>query len=252
MNKTIAVAGKGGVGKTTISALLIRHIVEKIKRPVLAIDADPNENLSSMVGIRGKIATMMDVAEEVLKKPERIPPSMGKEQFINLHIQEAVIEEQGFDFLAMGRPEGPGCYCYANNLLRGLTEKIKSSYDFTVIDNEAGLEHLSRRITTHLDILIMICGMDVTSFRTVERILQITEDLKFDIKEKFLIANRAVYDLPANPEWTLFSGKKVNFVGKVDDDQILHKLSLEGKSIFKLSADAVSFRQAEEIFGKIF
>ncbi|MFH1855638.1 MAG: AAA family ATPase [Candidatus Omnitrophota bacterium] len=251
MKKTIVVAGKGGTGKTTLTSLLVRYIIEEIKTPVLAIDADPNESLGSYLGINGKIETMMDIVDMVLSKPEAIPAGMTKERFINLQIQQSIVEEKDFDFLSMGRPEGPGCYCYANNLLKGLVQKVKDSYDYTVIDNEAGLEHLSRRITPQIDVLLIVCGIDLTSFKTAMRVLNIVKKLKIKVQKKFLLANRIKDGFAFGIE-KVMSDEKMEFLGEIPEDEKLIRLSMEGKSIFELKKDSVSLKQTRDIFGNIF
>lgn len=250
MKKTLAVAGKGGTGKTTFASLIIRYIVKKIKKVILAIDADPNENLGLYLGLEAEKHTIMDMVEGIKNNPSVVPLSMSKEDFLNLHIQQAIIEKDGLDFLVMGRPEGPGCYCYANNLLKGLIEKIRNTYDYTVIDNEAGLEHLSRRIAPAVDILFIICGMDLTSLNTAKNILKITKNLKFEIKKKIVISNR-VKERDGLQLEGLLCGEEINFFGRLEEDENLLEVSLGRKSVFDLTEDSISIRQSQEIFDKI-
>ena len=145
---TLAITGKGGVGKTTLAALAVRWLVERGSGPVLAVDADPNTNLDVLLGVR--VATAVgSVREEVRQLAQTQPTStggMGKQQLLEMKIQESLIESEKFDLLAMGRPEGPGCYCYANNVLGDAIRRLADDYPAMVIDNEAGLENLSRRI----------------------------------------------------------------------------------------------------------
>lgn len=250
MKKTIAVAGKGGTGKTTFASLIVRYIVGKIKKGVLAIDADPNENLGLYLGLKTEKHTIMDMVEGIKNNPDSVPLSMSKEDFLNLRIQQAIIEKDGLDFLVMGRPEGPGCYCYANNLLKGLIEKIKNTYDYTVIDNEAGLEHLSRRIAPAVDILFIICGMDLTSFNTAKNIVKITKGLNFDIKKKVVVSSR-INEKRAFELKALLRGEEIDFFGRLEEDKNLLEVSLGRKSIFDLAPDSISIRQSREIFDKI-
>ncbi|HID11122.1 MAG TPA: carbon monoxide dehydrogenase, partial [Candidatus Latescibacteria bacterium] len=139
----VAVSGKGGTGKTTIAALLVRKLM-RMDGPVLAVDADPNSNLGEQLGMEvGE--TIGDIREEVLE--EELPPGMTKDRYLELRIQETLTEGEGVDLLTMGRPEGPGCYCYVNHLLRGFLDRLSKNYRHIVVDNEAGMEHLSRRTT---------------------------------------------------------------------------------------------------------
>lgn len=142
MGYVIAMAGKGGTGKTTIGALIAMIIKEKKLGSVLAVDADPNNNLAEALGMELK-ETAGEILDKVAAHPGRIPAGMPKERFIEYELQAAISEGDGIDLLTMGRPEGPGCYCYVNNVLRNIVAKLIKEYDYVIIDNEAGLEHLS-------------------------------------------------------------------------------------------------------------
>ncbi|MHB9090935.1 MAG: ATP-binding protein, partial [Chloroflexota bacterium] len=157
MTITIAVAGKGGTGKTTLAALLIRYLRENQVGSVLAIDADPSSNLNQALGMSVE-HSVGDIREEMLEKVGKnaMEPGMAKADYLEYRIQESLVEGSGVDLLAMGRPEGPGCYCAANNMLRVSVDRLAKNYDFVVIDNEAGLEHLSRRTTRDVDVLLVV------------------------------------------------------------------------------------------------
>ncbi|MFZ2356380.1 MAG: AAA family ATPase [Candidatus Omnitrophota bacterium] len=150
MGYVIAVAGKGGTGKTTIAALLVNLLKEKKIGSVLAVDADPNSNLAEALGLETG-QTIGKILDDISSNPDTIPKSMSKDRFIEYQVQSAIQETGGFDCLTMGRPEGPGCYCYVNNVLRNTMLKLIKDYDYIIIDNEAGLEHLSRRTTRICD-----------------------------------------------------------------------------------------------------
>ena len=155
MGRIVAMAGKGGTGKTTIAALIVRIIREKKIGSLLAIDADPNSNLGEVLGSKAgrNIGAILD---EICVNPDIIPAGMPKERFIEYQVQSAIQEEDGFDILSMGKPEGPGCYCYVNNVLRGVMAKLIRDYDYIIVDNEAGLEHLSRRTSRLADVLVVV------------------------------------------------------------------------------------------------
>ena len=147
MTKTIAITGKGGVGKTTTSALLIGELMRAGVRPVLAIDGDPNNTLGAALGIEAE-SVLADIRDEV---KDKTPQGVSKPQYAAQQFQECITESEGFDLLTMGRPEGPGCYCYVNNLLRDSIQKLRRNYRAIVIDNAAGMEHISRLVTDDID-----------------------------------------------------------------------------------------------------
>jgi CO dehydrogenase maturation factor len=181
----IAVAGKGGVGKTTISALLVRYLLGKHK-PVLAVDADPNSNLSLLLGLDAK-ETISDIREETKNLAS---PSLPKTDFLNFRLQEIVTEGDGVDLLTMGVPEGPGCYCAVNNILRDYLSKLIKNYKFVVIDNEAGMEHLSRRTADNIDRLLLVSDTTMVGIQSAIRALRVAEKAGLKVKRKSLLINR--------------------------------------------------------------
>ena len=185
----IAVSGKGGVGKSTISSLMIKQLVENKKSPVLAVDADPNSNLGYYLGIDCPAGTAVsDLREDEFKKN---PAGISKVEWLNMKMQECIFEtDKGFDLLVMGRPEGPGCYCAVNNLLRDFLGKISRQYPFVVIDNEAGMEHLSRRTNHEIDVLFIVAEPTNISFLAAENIKNAAEHLPIKIIKKYLVVNK--------------------------------------------------------------
>jgi len=154
---TIAITGKGGTGKTTFASLLVKHLSTK-SATVLAVDADPNSNLDARLGMHVE-QTIGDLREDLLK--EHFPAGVAKSELIEYQIRLALVEGDTFDLIAMGRPEGPGCYCYINNVLRDVLDRLSVNYDYVVIDNEAGMEHLSRRTTRDVDVLFIMSDVTV-------------------------------------------------------------------------------------------
>ena len=152
MGYTIALGGKGGTGKTTIAGLLIRYMLKHSMKPILAIDADSNSNLNEVLGVPLE-ATLSD-AREMMKTS--VPVGMTKDIFMEMKMEESLVESHGFDLIAMGRPEGPGCYCAANNLLSSLIERLMENYAYLVVDNEAGMEHFSRLTQKDVDLLLLV------------------------------------------------------------------------------------------------
>lgn len=188
MTFTIAVAGKGGVGKTVFSALAVRHLHETTREVVLAVDADPNSNLGAKLGTPpGR--TVGDLREQLASMGEEPPPGVAKQEYIEYQIGLALREGSGFDLLTMGRQEGPGCYCYVNNLLRTFIDSLSTRYRYVVIDNEAGMEHLSRRTTRSSDVLMVLCDRTRASQSAAERIAQLADDMKLSIRRKALVYN---------------------------------------------------------------
>ena len=176
MSKTIALAGKGGTGKTTLAGLLIKYLVEKGMTPVLAVDADANSNLNEVLGL--EVEETLGQAREEMKGG--VSAGMTKDVFMEMKIQEAVVEADGFDLIVMGRPEGSGCYCAANTLLTQFLDKLLGNYRYAVVDNEAGMEHISRLTTGNVDVLIVVSDATRRGIQAASRILKLTEELLWE------------------------------------------------------------------------
>jgi len=190
MTKTIAITGKGGTGKTTIAALLICELVRAGARPVLAIDGDPNNTLGAALGVEPE-GVLADIRDGV---KDKTPEGVSKPQHAARQFQECIAESDGFDLLTMGRPEGPGCYCYVNNLLRESIHTLRGNYRAVVIDNAAGMEHISRLVTDDIDSLIIVCEPTVISVVTAGRISRLADSLPCRVGRKHLVVNRVPED----------------------------------------------------------
>ena len=188
MTYLAAVTGKGGVGKTTVAAFLVRLLLDKGIRPVLAVDADPNSSLAPMVGLKAG-PTISDIRGEVLKQKGNVT-EIPKERILEMKLEQSIVEADGFDLLTMGRPEGAACYCYINSLLRGALSRLKSNYRVTVVDNEAGMEHLSRMNTDAIDCLVVVSEPTVASARAASRICVLSESLPVTVRRRVLIWNK--------------------------------------------------------------
>jgi CO dehydrogenase maturation factor len=188
MPKSIAVAGKGGTGKSTIAALLVLSLKARGEKPILAVDADPDANLGTHLGINVE-TSIGDLREDVLKNIHDFPAGMSKAQYMEAGLHEIIEEAEGFDLVTMGRGEGSGCYCYLNSLIRKFSEDLLPSYRWLVMDNEAGLEHLSRRTTANIDVLITVVNENPVSLQTAKTIDTITQTLKNDVKSKYVVTN---------------------------------------------------------------
>jgi len=185
----IAVAGKGGSGKTSLASLVIRYLMKKGAGPILAVDADPNANLGESLGLDIK-QTVGSLIASFNDEKINIPPGMTKEAYLDVKLNEAIVETKGIDLVTMGRGEGPECYCYPNVILRKFADSLSGNYPYMVMDNEAGMEHLSRRTTQDVDELLIVSDHTVKGVRTVARIIELVEELKLIVKRQSVIINQ--------------------------------------------------------------
>jgi len=253
MTKTIAVAGKGGTGKTTITALLIKYLVENKKGSVLAIDADPSTNLNLALGVPLE-ETVGDIREETLQevKGGSSLSGMSKPDYLELRVNQALVEEKGFDLLAMGRPEGPGCYCAANNMLRVCVDHLSKSYDYVVIDNEAGLEHLSRRTTRDVDLLLIVSDPTTRGLIAAARVAELIHELHTHAGQVGLVVNRVMSgngDEPqlAPPLQQIIADNSLQLLGLIPQDPTVAEFDALGKPLAELPPDAPVRKRVEEI-----
>jgi CO dehydrogenase maturation factor len=237
MAMTIAVSGKGGVGKTTLMALIIRCLKGKSNQAVLAVDADANACLATALGVE-PVGTVADLRDDVLKGTTAPSGGMGKLEKFEYGMHQLITEAQGFDLLTMGRPEGPKCYCAVNNVLRKMLDELSDSYGFVVTDNEAGMEHLSRRTTNHVDWLVIVGEPTKIGFLTVQRIMTLTRELPIDIKNIGVIWNRT-------DKAVMLDG--VNILGCVPHDEAVIEAAIEGKTVFDLDEDSPALSAVREI-----
>jgi CO dehydrogenase maturation factor len=247
MTKVIAMAGKGGTGKTTLSALLLNYLLTAKQTPVLAVDADANVNLNELLGVEVDL-TLGEIRKELKGD---IPIHMTRDQYMEMKVHQALIEKHGFDLLVMGQPDGPGCYCAANQHLALTMDKLAGNYRYILVDNEAGMEHLSRMNLRSIDLLLVVSDPSARGILTARRIADITAPLCLEIKEKFLIVNRAPENVPDEltriiTETVAESGLPLGGILPSSDLLIEHELS--GKSYLELPADATIVQQAFEIF----
>lgn len=194
MTKVIAMAGKGGVGKTTVSALLINYLLAKGQTPILAVDADANANLNELVGL--EVGLTIGQVRKELKGD--MPPNITRDQYMEMKVHQALVEATGFDLLTMGQPDGPGCYCAANQHLAMTMDHLAGNYKYILVDNEAGMEHLSRMNLRTIDYFFVISDPSARGILTARRIAELTGPLKIEIKKQCLIVNRVPE--PASPE----------------------------------------------------
>lgn len=188
MGLTLAMTGKGGVGKTTLSALTVDWLVRHAESPILAVDADSNANLHEALGVSFN-ATVGGIRESARKAAQSLK-GVSKQEFLDLRVQEALVEQHGFDLIVMGRPEGAGCYCFANNILRDVLDRLAKNYRNIVLDSEAGLEHISRRTLLALDYLLIVSDCSVRGIHTAGRISALADEVALPAKARGLIVNR--------------------------------------------------------------
>jgi CO dehydrogenase maturation factor len=184
----IAVAGKGGTGKTSVTTMVIRYLLKKRAGPILAIDADPNANLGESLGLDIK-QTVGSIIASFNEEKINIPPGMTKEAYLDVKLNESIVEAKGIDLVTMGRGEGPDCYCYPNVILRKFADTLSGNYPYMVMDNEAGMEHLSRRTTQNVDELLLISDHSVKGVRTIARIKELVAELKLEVKRQSVLIN---------------------------------------------------------------
>ncbi len=244
---SIALAGKGGTGKTTLAGLLIKYLVKTDRTPILAVDADSNANLNEVCGL--EVTDTLGNAREEMKKGV-VPSGMTKDIFINMKLQQAVVEDDGFDLIVMGRPEGPGCYCAANTLLTGFLEKLTGNYPYIVMDNEAGMEHISRLTTNNVDILLITSDTSRRALQAAIRINDLAKDLNIGVSKSYLIINQ-VKEAPSDTILNIIKEKGLELAGTIPEDNEVYEYDLNGRPTIELPEDNKAVKAAYEIFDKI-
>ena len=245
MSFTIAVSGKGGTGKTTLAGMIIRFLLDKRKGPILAVDADSNSNLNEVLGV--KVRSTIGDAREMMKKD--VPVGMTKDIWFELKVQESLTEAKGFDLIAMGRPEGPGCYCAANTLARKCLDLLTGNYQYIVIDNEAGMEHFSRLTTRDVDLLFIVSDSSQRGILTASRIRDLIHELNLRIVREVLVINR----VQGNPDPQIYEEvKKQNLElgGILPVDEEVYQYDSEGKPTIQLPLESKAVQAARKIFEK--
>ena len=252
MGYKIAVAGKGGTGKTTLTGLLIDYLVKKGEGPILAVDADANANLNEVLGVDIE-DTIGDIREDVSKRSldNNFPGGMMKADYLKYKLNTAVTEGNGYDMIVMGRSQGTGCYCYVNGVLKTQIDSLSGNYKHLVIDNEAGMEHLSRKVVENIDTLFLISDCSRRGIQAVGRIRRLVDELKLNVGQIFLIVNRA-------PEGKLNEGtmeeirnQGLELLGVVPMDNMVYEYDSSGKPLVELPEDSLSKKALHDILSKI-
>jgi len=237
MSFLIAISGKGGVGKTTLSSLIVSRLIARGCQPVLAVDADPNTCLDSALGVKVEktIGRVREEAREEAKKG--MASGVSKQEMLELKISESLVEAKDFDLIAMGRPEGPGCYCYANNVLKEAIRKIAVHYPYVVLDNEAGLENLSRRIVSKVDLLIMVADASKSGRQTLARLHALAHEMEVKYDRLAVIINRLRRPEMEQELHGLKAELKADFLVFIPDDEALAFQAEQGRPLSSLPAD---------------
>lgn len=260
MTTTIALAGKGGTGKTTVSAMIIKYLINKGKGPILAIDADPSANLNMVLGVDLEY-TIGGIREDMLKKVQSaqnvtgaargsIAGGMSKHDYLDYEIHSSLIESDKFDLIAMGRSEGPGCYCAVNHNLRDILDKLSHNYPYVLMDNEAGMEHLSRRTTQDVDHLFIISGPTQRGLAAAAGIVDLKEELEIRIKNTYFILNRVPGEIPS-PLQERIDKLEVPFLGAVPVDNNVMEYDFSGKPLLELEDDSPVYQAVAAMMEKV-
>jgi len=239
----IALAGKGGTGKTTIAGLTVRYIIARKKMPVLAVDADSNSCLNEALGVdvHATIGKLREESLQTIRSGADRPGGMSMEQIFDYQVQQSLIESKGFDLMVMGRSEGPGCYCAANNIIRKYTDKLSETYPYVVIDNEAGMEHLSRRTTHKVNLLLIVSDPSVRGIQTAKRINGLIDELQLEIDRRVVIINRVSGNEGADLK-NLAEEAGLQVVGFIPQYEEIFTFDLQGKPIFQLPDNSMAVK----------
>lgn len=247
MSYTVAFAGKGGTGKTTVAGLVIKYLRHKNKTPILAVDADCNANLNEVLGL--DIAETLGGAREEMKKGQ-VPEGMTKDIFMSMKMEDSIVESDGFDLIVMGQPEGAGCYCAANSILVNFMEKLSQHYPYVVMDNEAGMEHISRLTTKNVDVLFLISDSSRRGLQAAMRINELARSLNIVVGKSLLIINR-IKEPPSEQTLKIIADGGVKLAGTIPDDQTIYEYDLNGQPTIKMPEQSPSVQAAFEIFDQI-
>ena len=252
---TLAVAGKGGTGKTTICGMLIDWLCKNGKTPVLAVDADANSNLNEVLGVEiehtlGEIREIIASADNAEVSP--IPASMSKKEFMDAKFHSALIEDDDFDMLVMGRTQGKGCYCFVNGLLSTQVSRYANNYRYVVVDNEAGMEHISRGVLPSVNAIVLVSDCSRRGIQAVSRIAELVKEVDIGVDHSYLIVNRA-------PNGELNDGVReeieksgLDLIGVVPHDEMVYEYDGEGKPTAKLPDDSPARAAVNRIAEKLF
>lgn len=254
MAHVIAVAGKGGVGKTTLTGLIIQYLGKKGKGPILAVDADANSNLNEVLGVKVD-ATLGDVREEVARsemaKDNPIPAGMTKADYMEFKFDDALVEDDDFDLLVMGRTQGKGCYCFVNGLLQAQLQRLEKNYPYIIVDNEAGMEHISRGVLPSMQTAILVSDCSRRGVQAVGRIAKLIEECDMHPRQIGLIINRAPGGVLNEGTKQEIENQGLHLLGVVPQDETVFDYDCEGKPTINLPEDSPVKKAIREIVDKL-
>lgn len=253
MTYSIAFAGKGGVGKTTTCGMFIDYLAKTGRRPILAVDADANSNLNEVLGVDVEL-TLGDIREEMANAEadsSPIPVNMTKQEYANLKFADALIEEEHFDLLVMGRTQSKGCYCFVNDILREQIRKYYLNYKYLVVDNEAGLEHISRGVLPPVDLILLVSDCSRRGIQAAGRIAEMIEQLDLNAKDVYLIVNRAPGGVLNEGTKEEIENQKLKLLGVLPQDDMVYQYDSDGKPLVSLPDDSPVKKAFAEIFKKL-
>ena len=237
MAKIIAVAGKGGVGKTTLTGLMIQYLCKNGKTPILAVDADANSNLNEVLGVEAP-PTLGEIREEIeragMAQNSPIPAGMAKGDYLQMRLEDAITEEKDFDLMVMGRTQGQGCYCFVNGLVQTQIQRLQANYPYLVVDNEAGMEHISRGLLPTMDVAILVSDCSRRGVQAAGRIAALMRELNFKPKQVGLIVNRAL-DAGTMDE---IQKQGLHLFGVVPQSDEVYRYDCDGKPTVQLPEDS--------------
>ena len=247
----IAISGKGGVGKTSVSAMLVLRLIAKGCKPVLAVDADPNTSLDAVLGVKAEhtIGSVREDTKEVAGKG--MASGISKQQLLELKVAESLVEASDFDLIAMGRPEGPGCYCYANNVLKQALGEISGQYPYIVMDNEAGLENLSRRIVQKVEVLVLVTDPSARGFETIVRLHDLAHEMDVRHDKLAVIVNRVRNGNMAEAAEKLRERIGAQVVAMLPDDEEIAQYAEMNKPFTGLTSDNKLVREIDSFIAKL-
>lgn len=246
---SVAVAGKGGTGKTTIAALLLGLMRERADGAVLAVDADPNENLGGLLGLEVR-QTIGQLREDVLSQIAELPPGVSKDRLLEYGLHQCLVEGPGVDLLVMGRGEGPKCYCMVNHILRKYVEVLSKNYRYIVFDNEAGMEHLSRRTAQDVDVLLVAAREDPVSLRAAGRIAALACELGLRVERRCLLLNDVMAD--PSPEAAEEAARLgLPTIGRIPHDEEVARLARAGRPLGELSSRSPARTAVAEVLERL-
>lgn len=247
MPYTIALAGKGGSGKTTMAGLLVKYLVRSDKTPILAVDADCNANFNEVLGLEVK-DTLGNAREEM--KKGIVPGGMTKDIFMEMKLEESMAEAPGFDLVVMGQPEGAGCYCAANTLLTGFMDRLANNYPYIVMDNEAGMEHISRLTTKNVDILLIVADTSRRGLQAAFRIDELARSLNIGVGKSYVVINQVKNGM-SEKALEMIDSAGLELAGTVPEDNTIYEYDFNGQPTIEMPETSPSVQAAFKIFEKI-